>query len=142
MHITKYNIITIKEWKLYLLNSIPWCYLSIANSSWCHKKVNIHAASPLLSAECKLPALGKTFFENLEAALVQISWEWWQLIRLFHYEPVFVFLAKFWTFCVISVFMTNWIMFLYGILIMWFVLTHKIWLTYFIMVFSFIFWCS
>ena len=32
----------------------------------CHKRVNILAVPPLLSAECKLPLLRLTFLENLE----------------------------------------------------------------------------
>ena len=32
----------------------------------CHKRVNILAVPPLLSAECKLLSLGLTFLENLE----------------------------------------------------------------------------
>ena len=33
----------------------------------CHKRLNIHAAPSLLSAECKLPSLGRILLENLEA---------------------------------------------------------------------------
>ena len=36
------------------------------HNNLCHKRVNIHAAPPELSAECKLPSLGQTFLENLE----------------------------------------------------------------------------
>ena len=32
----------------------------------CHKRVNIRAVPPLLSAECKLSLLRLTFLENLE----------------------------------------------------------------------------
>ena len=39
----------------------PYC------NDQCHKRVNIHTAPPpLLSAECKLPCLSMTFFENSE----------------------------------------------------------------------------
>ena len=75
--------------------------------------------------------------------LLQISREWWKLIWLFHYKPVFVFLEKFLIFCVISMFMANLHMLLYKILVMWLVLTQKISLTHLsIMVFSFFFWYS
>ena len=36
------------------------------HNNQCHKRVNIRAALPLLSAECKLSSHGPTFFENLE----------------------------------------------------------------------------
>ena len=36
------------------------------HNNQCHKRVNIHAVPPLLSAECKLSSLGLTFLENLE----------------------------------------------------------------------------
>ena len=36
------------------------------HNNLCHKRVNIHAAPPEVSPECKLSSLGQKFLENLE----------------------------------------------------------------------------